>query len=340
MKGLYNGAYMRRYKIIPLVQIKAANLSKDALKRLAWIDWYFNHGNNAEATCRHFSLSKSVFYRWFNRFDRNNLRTLEDDTSNRRPATVRQKTTPRWVLDLVYKIREDDKEKSKYEIQAELKDCGVMVGSTTIQQVITDHPALHNTQHSKQIKQQRKRHIARMKADKSLRDKDLGSLVQIDTKHLYVLGQRFYLFVAIDCKSRYAFVWCYRSSASATAADFLNRVIDYFPFSIININTDNGSEYLLNFHKACLDLGLTHYFTHPYTPKMNGRAERMIRTAIEEFFNYQYDMLPVLDDINQRCAIFNEKYNHRRYHAALGYQIPAKYVTKLLQQKGGQPFSM
>lgn len=331
---------MRRYKIIPVSQIKAANLSKDALKRLAWIDWYVAHGKNAEATCRHFGLSKSVFYRWLNRFDKYDLTTLEDDTSNRRPKTIRQMATPQWVQNLVVAIRADDCEKSKYEIQAELADTGVKLGYNTIQKIINRHPGLKNMQHTKQVKQHRQRHIARMKADKSLRDKDLGSLVQIDTKHLYILGQKFYLFVAVDCKSRYAYVWCYRSIASATAADFLKRVIDYFPFAILNINTDNGSEYLLNFHKACLDLGLTHYFTHPYTPKMNGRAERMIRTAMEEFFNYQYDMLPLLEDINGRCQIFNDKYNNRRYHRAIGYQIPANYVTTLLSQKGGQPFSM
>lgn len=337
---MYNGAYMRRYKIIPVSTIKAAHLSKDALKRLAWIDWYVNHGKNAEATCRHFGLSKSVFYRWWNRFDKNNLRTLEDDTSNRRPKTVKQMITPQWVQDLVIVIRRDDCEKSKYEIQAELRDTGVRLGYNTIQKIINKHPKLKNVQHQKQVKQHRKLHIARMKADRSLRDKDLGSLVQLDTKQLYVLGQKFYLFVAIDCKSRYAFVWCYRSIASATAADFLRRVIGYFPFAICNINTDNGSEYLLNFHKACIDLGITHYFTHPYTPKMNGRAERMIRTAMEEFFNYQYDMLPLLEDINRRCVIFNDKYNNRRYHAALSYQIPAHYVTTLLRKKGGQPFFM
>lgn len=340
MKGQYNGAYMRQFKIIPVKNIKAAKLSQDALKRLGWIDWYVSHGKNAEATCRHFSLSKSVFYRWLKRYNPHDLRTLEDDKKTRTPKHLRGMTTPVWIQELVVGIRQDDPEKSKYEICAELKDSGVTIGYNTIQKIINRHPELKHVQHQKQIKQHRKLSIIRLRAAKELRERELGSLVQIDTKHLYVLGVKFYLFVAIDCKSRYAYVWCYRSIASQTAADFLTQVMAYFPFAILNINTDNGSEYLLNFHKACVELGITHYFSYPHTPKMNSRAERMIRTAVEEFFNYQYDMVPVLQDINSRCEVFNDKYNNHRYHQALGYQIPARYVTKLLLERGGQPFSI
>ena len=57
---------MRRYNILSTPVIKTASLSKDALKRLTWIDWYFSHEKNAELTCRHFGIAKSVFYRWFN----------------------------------------------------------------------------------------------------------------------------------------------------------------------------------------------------------------------------------------------------------------------------------
>ena len=43
------------------------------------MDWYQTHGKNAEGTCRHFGISKSVFYRWEARYNPYNLKTLEDD---------------------------------------------------------------------------------------------------------------------------------------------------------------------------------------------------------------------------------------------------------------------
>ncbi len=332
---------MRHYKIVPTAVIKAASLSKDALQRLTWIDWYFSHKKHAEATCRHFSISKSVFYRWFHRFDKSNLKTLEFDTKTRRPHTVRKMTTPLWIQDRIYKIRENDLEKSKYEIQEELKREGVRAGQTAIQKVINKHAALRNTQHKKKAKARKRRHIARIKAEAVLRDKGIGSLVQVDTKYLYVLGKKFYLFSAIDCASRFGFIYCYRSISSASGKDFIRKVRSYFPFPIQAVNTDNGSEYLLHFHKELAEIWkIPHYFTDPHCPKQNGRVERFHQTAEYEYFNYQDDLLDNLEMINQHCMKFNEKYNTKRFHRSLGYKTPAEYVMLLIQQKGEQPFSI
>lgn len=294
---------MRAYKILPVPVIEAASLSKDGLKRLAWIDWYFFHGKNAEETCRHFAISKSVFYRWFNRFNRRNLKTLEFDTKTRRPHHVREMTTPKSIQDEIYEIRLDDLEKSKWEIHEELKRKGIMVAHNVIQRVINKHPELTNIQHKKQVKKRKGRHIARMKAEAVLRDQGLGSLVQMDTKYFYVLG----------------------------------KVRVYFPFTILAVNTDNGSEYLLHFHKELeQEWKIPHYFTNPNCPKQNGRVERLHQTAEYEYFNYQDDLLDDLEMINQKCMEFNTKYNTKRFHRSLGYKTPYEYVMIHLHKKGEQ----
>lgn len=330
---------MRHYNILPTVQIKAASLSKEALRRLTWLDWYYSHSSNAELTCRHFGISKSLFYRWRNRFDKKNLKTLEFNPKTRRPHTLRTTSMPTLVQQRIYDIRFNDPEKSKYEIQEELKRVGITVGQSAIQNVINRHKELLNLQHQKRVRKHRRYAIARVKAAIELREKDLGSLVQIDTKYFYVLGHKFYLFTAIDCKSRYGFLYCYRTISSASGKDFLGRVKGYFPFPIQAVNTDNGSEYLLNFHKELEDeWKIPHYFTDPHCPKQNGRVERLHQTAEYEFFNYQYDLLDDLEMINQKCMEFNIKYNRKRFHRSLGYKTPAECVSILLEKKGGQPF--
>lgn len=331
---------MRHYNILPKDLVRSASLSKDALRRLWWMDWYQTHGKNAESTCRHFGISKSVFYRWKNRYKRFNLKTLEDDTRNRRPHKLREMTTPTWVQKKVYDIRLADHEKSKYEIQEELRRVGVIVGQTAIQKVINRHTELLNTQHIKKLRKHRRYAIARLRASREMREKYPGALVQIDTKHFYVLGIRFYLFCAVDCKSRYGYVYCYKNISSASGADFLQRMLADFPFKVEAIQTDNGSEYLLNFHKACQREGIMHYFTYPHTPEMNGRAERIIKTAVYEYFNWQYGLLPDLDEINRHCTIFNTKYNTKRFHQKLSYKTPQEYVNLYIFKKGGQPFSI
>jgi transposase InsO family protein len=329
---------MRHYNILPTIQIKAASLSKDALRRLAWIDWYFSNGKNAELTCRHFGMSKSLFYRWKNRFNPNNLQGLEFDTKTRRPKNLRRTTIPLPVQKRIYEIRLQDPEKSKYEIQEELKREGIFSGQSAIQNFINKHKELLNIQHHKRVSKHRNYKIARIKATIELRERNLGSLVQVDTKYFYVLGKKFYIFSAIDCKSRYGFIYCYKTISSASGKDFIRRVREYFPFLIQAINTDNGSEYLLEFHKEIVSWGIPHFFTDPHCPKQNGRVERFHQTAEYEYFNYQNDLLDDLEMINQRCMEFNTKYNTKRFHRSLGYKTPLEVVIEYLKQKGGQPF--
>ncbi len=330
---------MRHYNILPVPVIEAASLSKEGLKRLGWMDWYMSHGKNAELTCRHFGLSKSVFYRWKKRFNPAKLQTLEFDTKTRRPHKVREMTTPQWLQKRIYDIRFSDPEKSKYEIQAELREEKIMVGRKCIEKIIKRHPELQNIQHHKKVRARHKLKIARIKAAYELRERDLGSLVQVDTKYFSILGARFFIFSAIDCKSRYGFIYPYTSISSTSGQDFIKRVRNYFPFTIQAINTDNGSEYLLNFHKEIESWGIPHYFTDPHCPKQNGRVERFHQTAEYEYMNYQ-DLFPDISLLREHCMTFNTKYNTKRYHRSLGYKTPEKVVLEYLQQKGDIPFSI
>lgn len=183
-------------------------------------------------------------------------------------------TTSKAIIDLIKSIREKDVEKSKYEIQAELRGEGIIIGTSTIQKVINRNPILLNLQHKKRVRKHKNYKIARIKAARELREKDLGSLIQVDTKYFYVLGRKFYIFSAIDCKSRYAFIYCYRSISSHSGKDFIRRVREYFPFEIQAVNTDNGSEYLLEFHKEIESWGIPHFFTDPHCPKQNYKTDR------------------------------------------------------------------
>jgi transposase InsO family protein len=243
-------------------------------------------------------------------------------------------TTPQSVQRLIYAIRKEDPEKSKYEIQAELKDEGVMVGQSAIQHVINRYPELSNVQHLKHIRRHRVFKIARVKAAIELRERSLGSLVQIDTKYLSILGDKYYIFSAIDCKSRFGYIYAYSTISSKSAQAFLKRVREYFPFPIQAVNTDNGSEYLLNFHKEVEQWGIPHYFSNPHCPKQNGRVERLHQTVEYEYLNYQ-DLYPRIEELREQCLLFNEKYNYKRYHRSLGYKKPGEYVNMLMQQQKG-----
>lgn len=330
---------MRAFKQFPKIQVCTSNLSKDALKRLSWLDFYYSHNLNISLTCRYFGISRVTFYLWRNRFNPRSLRSLEFDTKTRRPHNTREMTTPLWVQKRIYEVRLNDLEKSKYEIQAELKDQGILVGQTAIQKVIRRHPELLNVQHKRWLRKHRNHKIARIKAAIELREKDLGFLVQVDTKYFSILGDKYYIFSAIDCKSRFGFIYAYTTISSSSGKDFIKKVKDYFPFPISAINTDNGSEYLLEFHKEIESWGIPHFFTNPHCPKQNGRVERFHQTAEYEYLNYQ-NLYPSLELLREYCMKFNLKYNYKRYHRSLGYRKPADYVNMLLIKQKGEVYSI
>ncbi len=83
--------------------VRQGTISKDAAKRLRWMDHYRRH-RNARLTCRYFGISPQTFYRWKDRFDPYDLSTLEE--RSRRPHRVRQSQTPVRVVERIQKLRE------------------------------------------------------------------------------------------------------------------------------------------------------------------------------------------------------------------------------------------
>lgn len=323
---------MRSYKIIPgsvsLSRVK--DISFKARKRLDFLDYWHNHNKNVSLTIRHFGISYETFYLWQKRFNPYNLQSLESWST--RPHRMRPMEVPDKYQDLVVEIRRNDVEKSKYEITEELKRQGVFLSPSTVQKIINRkshiYPELLNTHYRKMVKRYKNHSIPRLRADRFLKEKSPGFLVQIDTKHLYVLGRRFYQFTAIDTKTRLSFSQIFATGSSLNGALFLERLQEYFPFKIQAIQTDNGSEYLLNFHHACKIYGIIHYFTYPNCPKQNGRVERMIQTSEYEFWLHQEDLLPKLDVLQERILFWNHKYNTLRLHQSLGYKTPVEYLNQ------------
>ena len=83
---------------------RGPKLSREAKKRLSWMDLYSSHGQNARLTCRHFDISPQTFYRWKRRYSPQRLQSLED--RSRRPLRVRQPTASPELVEAVLSLRE------------------------------------------------------------------------------------------------------------------------------------------------------------------------------------------------------------------------------------------
>jgi transposase InsO family protein len=105
---------------------------------------------------------------------------------------------------------------------------------------------------------------------------------------------RRYQYTAIDDATRIRALKVYRRHTQANAIDFIDYVVEKFPFRICTIQTDRGHEFQALFHWHVADLGMEHVYIKPRTPQLNGKVERSHRTDKEEF----YQLLTYRDDVD------------------------------------------
>jgi len=77
----------------------------------------------------------------------------------------------------------------------------------------------------------------------------------MDTKQVSLgAGKVVYQFGALDCFTRKRVVGLARSLSSQQGADFLRRAVSEFPFPVMAIQSDGGSEFLGAFRLAAQEL--------------------------------------------------------------------------------------
>jgi transposase InsO family protein len=141
-----------------------------------------------------------------------------------------------------------------------------------------------------------------------------------------------YAHVAIDDFSRLSYMEVLPDETGGTAAGFLRRAVAWFRRHGIEaqrILTDNGAGYRSKkVARVCSRSKLRHLWTKPYTPRTNGKAERLIQTALREWAYAR----PYRSSRQRRDALepFLHRYNFHRPHTALGRKPPASRVNNLL----------
>ncbi len=133
-----------------------------------------------------------------------------------------------------------------------------------------------------------------------------------------------YVHVAVDDHSRIAYSAIFADETALSVAAFLAQAVAYYArlgIDIRRILTDNGPAYRSrHFARACAGLGLKHRFTRPYTPRTNGKAERFIKTALNEWAyarTYQNSV-----QRQKQLHPWLHEYNWHRPHASLNHNTP------------------
>jgi len=178
-----------------------------------------------------------------------------------------------------------------------------------------------------------------------------GELVHVDTKKLgrfYRPGHRVtgnravaglrgnngweFLHVAIDDRTRLAYAELLSDEKGGTSAGFLRRVAAFFSRHgirrIERVMSDNGPSYKSHdFRDAVAALDAKHLRTRPYTPRTNGKAERLIQTMLR-----LWAYVRPYNSSDERAVALTPWliwYNRQRPHGSLQDRSPVETLKQL-----------
>jgi transposase InsO family protein len=171
-----------------------------------------------------------------------------------------------------------------------------------------------------------------------------GELIEIDVKYVpeTIKDKAYFQYTAIDCASRWRYLWAYDEQSAYHSILFLERVLSVFPHRIRAVKTDNGSiftNYYVGTNKRsdmtvktihafdifCQEQGIIHYLIDPGKPAQNGKVERSHREDQEKF--YERNTFTSFEDLQRKMKRWNIYYNDLE-HCGLDGKTPNEYLRE------------
>ena len=154
-----------------------------------------------------------------------------------------------------------------------------------------------------------------------------------------------YLYVVIDRATRLMYYRIYDNKTAIKTKEFILEAMEFMPFNITHILTDNGLEFtnrLLKSKKGkaceklslldeiCIDKKIEHRLTKPFTPKTNGMVERVNRTIKDNTIKInKYENLEQMEsDLYGFLQTYNSVKRHSSLRKELNVKTPLKAVHK------------
>jgi len=111
-----------------------------------------------------------------------------------------------------------------------------------------------------------------------------GDVVQMDAKYVWEDALRTYQRTFIDIYTGTQFATITNTMTSEDTVNAFLEAEQYFPFKILGIQTDNGSENRGDFHQHLGQKGIAHYFIPKSSPTWDGAVERAHGVIDQEFY--------------------------------------------------------
>lgn len=291
--------------------------------------FFYSHGR--WATLEAFNLKQSTLYYWKRLYEQSGKKLSALIPASTRPHRTRNMTTDLRLEIFLKTMRQEYGNLSKYKLKPFLdefaKSLGLAGYSTgKIQKIINRR---HYYFEGSTVKRKSRLKPLSSRVKHSPKEKMPG-YIEMDSITVYVNCKKHYFITAMDIVTKFA--WCKLtyslSSKQAKLAliEFLGEYRKHHLNPIRFIQTDNGKEFLAEFHRYLEELNLIHEFIYPHSPKINGFIERFNRTIQDEFINRTDSLYFDVLLFNQKLTQYLNWYNFKRPHYSLNFMSPVEYL--------------
>lgn len=298
-------------------------ITQDARFRQEAVKYSYKH-TVAEAAIR-YRASERTLYRWRDRYD-GTLDSLKD--RSRRPKHCNNEQTPEEIV-MIKKLHPYYPDKMTLWDrlrQKGYKRCYQTLCKTIRKLGLETTGSKRKTRKPKPYK----------------RAEYPGQKVQIDVKFVpsacVADGNKYYQYTAIDECTRLCYREMYDEHSTYSSLDFMKKVVDFFPFPIREVQTDNGTEWtsaLLTknpehktlFEQYLEESGIIYHRIRVATPRHNGKVERQHRIDEERFYGRL--RMYSLADGRMQIKTYNKKSNNIS-KSCLKYRSPNAVLQDFL----------
>lgn len=281
-------------------------------------------------------VSRRTIFRWQEQYLKSGKKLVSLLPKSTRPHQVRQMVIPVDILSFLRATRKQYPKLSKYKLKIFLDAFCVernlpCYSNSWIGKVVKRNAFFFKTR--KPVKKTRKTPAQKLRIWRCPKQEDISlGYLQADGIKVVWMGKTLYFLCAVELVSRQAFAKRVPSLSSSQAKIFLEEILSQVTYRIHTVQTDNGSEFAGYFQEALEELSLTHLWSPPRSPKVNGYVERFNGVIQEEFIDYHVDTgvldKPVFDQLLSDWLIY---YNTKRPHHGLKLLTPRQYLLHLQQ---------
>jgi hypothetical protein len=298
--------------------------SNPAKFRLHVLQHFYKYG--WRSTVDAFGIGKSTLYDWKKAYEHSRKSLVSLIPKKTKPKRVRQMLTDPKIVQFIREFRQQYGNIGREKIKIFLDEYALELGLNSISERTISKVIKQRNLFFDGVKRAKRKHrFSRQRTKKSPQATAPG-FVEMDSVILYVSSVRHSFMCCIDIHTKFAHVRKVKAVSSLQAKLTFMEFEKLSPHQVHTVQTDNGSEFFLNFHEYLEKQNISHQFIYPRSPKINGVVERFNRTIQEEFINRNDEIFYNQEAFTVKLQQYLTWYNEKRPHMALNYLSPMQFI--------------